>query len=131
VFVLFTLMVRLGESYIPMLTNVSLWVIWLLRRGINVIILLCGSVLSQWMLPYLSCTHIFHPPTLLFKSRVQLKRSLLWVILCLSLLMCLSMRNNNCLLMSFPTNNSYVLISSMRHCHWRSRECDDLTTAPK
>jgi hypothetical protein len=52
-----------------MLSNVFLWVIPLLIRDINVIILILENVWSQWMLPFLSHNHIFHPSKLLTRGK--------------------------------------------------------------
>lgn len=46
------------------------------------------------MLPFLSLNHIFHPPKLLFRERVQAKRNFLWVALYVSLPLCHCMTNH-------------------------------------
>jgi len=60
--------------------------------------------------------HILYPPTLLFRGRVQVKRSFLWVVLYPSLLLCQSMTNNIRLL------TSLLLMSRVSHLQWRSWE---------
>jgi hypothetical protein len=60
--------------------------------------------------------YFFHPPTLLFKGRVQVKRSFIWIVLYMSPLICQSKTNSNHLLMSL------LLMGNVNHRQWSSRE---------